>query len=155
MPVSIVVKHGVENHEEFAQAGGKSRFRIFPASWQLSVRILDEAIGTNGVEHGHVEDAPNAERVRPRCTAAAQTTAVTVKRRQAGQCRNLFALECSQFGQVGEQGSREYRAAPRHGAEQLVTFAPDRGRTGQGGEFVGAGGEPLCEPAAVENWFVA
>ena len=38
VPVSIVVKHGVEHHEEFAEAGGKSRFRIFPASSQLSVK---------------------------------------------------------------------------------------------------------------------
>ena len=38
VPVSIVVKHGVENHEEFARAGGKSRFRVFPASSQLSVK---------------------------------------------------------------------------------------------------------------------
>ena len=123
--------------------------KLQPHQVLIGVKILDEGIGTNGGDHRHVEDAPNLSASAPDATAAAQTAAVAVKRRQAGQCRNLFALECPQFGQVREQGGREYRAALRHGAEQLVTFAPDRGRTDQDGEFVGAAGERLCEPAEV------
>src|ERR1700738_4836967 len=42
LPVSFVVKHGIENYEELAHAGGKRRLGIFPARPQLGVKILDD-----------------------------------------------------------------------------------------------------------------
>ena len=51
--------HGVENHEQLAHAGGEGRFRVFPARTQLGVKVLDDWIGTNRGDHGHIQDAPD------------------------------------------------------------------------------------------------
>ena len=143
MPVSFVVQHGVENHEELAHAGGESRFRVFTACPQLGVKILDDWIGTNRGDHGHVQDAPDLGATAPDTTAAAQATAVAVKGRQPGQRGDLFAIKCAQLGQVREQGGREHFADSGHRAQQLVAFAPDRGLADQTGEFIVEPGEPL------------
>ena len=74
VPVSFVVQHGVENDEQLAHAGGKGRFRVFPARPQLSVKVLDDRVGTNRGDHGHVENAPDLRASAPDATAAAQTT---------------------------------------------------------------------------------
>ena len=96
--MSIVVQHGVENHKEFAHARGERRFGIFPACPQLRVKILDYRIGTNGGDHGHVQDAADLGTTAPDATAAAQATAVAVKGRQAGQRGDLFAIKRTQLG---------------------------------------------------------
>lgn len=44
------MEHGVENHEQFAHAGGERRFGVFPTRTQLSVKILDDRIGTKTKE---------------------------------------------------------------------------------------------------------
>jgi DNA-binding winged helix-turn-helix (wHTH) protein len=149
VPVSIAVQHGVENDEEFAHAGGERRLRVFPACPQLSVKVLDDRIGTHGGDHGHVQNAPDLSAATPDTTTAAQFSTVAVKGRQAGQRSDLFAIKLAQFGQVREQGSREHRTDSRHRAEQLVALAPDRGRTDQGGEFVIESGQPLFQPTNV------
>ena len=129
MPVSIVVKHGVENHEEFAHAGGERRFRIFPARTQLGVKILDDWIGANRGDNGHIQDAPDLGAPAPDTAASVQASAVTVKWRQSGQRGDLFAIKCSQLGQVCEQSTREARATGQTGSISGRNRAPTlRGR---------------------------
>ena len=103
---------------------------------QLGVKILDDWIGTNRGDHGHVQDAPDLGATTPDTTAAAQATAVAVKGRQPGQRGDLFAIKCPQFGQVREQGGRRHLADSGHRAEQFVALAPDRGLADQTGKFV-------------------
>ena len=145
----FAAEHGVENDEQLAHAGGEGRFRVFPARPQLSVKVLDDWIGTNRGDHGHVQDAPDLGPTTPDTTAAAQATAVAVKGRQSGQRGDLFAIKCTQLGQVREQGGREHLTDPGHRAEQLVALAPDGGLADQAGDFVVEPGEPLFEPADV------
>jgi len=117
-------------------AGGEGRFRVFTACTQLGVKVLDDWIGTNRGDHGHIQDAPDLGATTPDTTAAAQATAVAVKGRQSDQRGDLFAIKCPQLGQVREQGGREHLSDPGHRAEQLVALAPDRGLADQTGEFV-------------------
>jgi hypothetical protein len=63
--LSFVVKHGVENHEKLAHAGGERRFRIFPARTQLGVEILDNGIGADRGDYGHIQDAPDLRASAP------------------------------------------------------------------------------------------
>jgi hypothetical protein len=47
------------------------------------VKVLDDWIGTNRGDHGHIQDAPDLGTTTP--TAAARAAAVAVKRRKSGE----------------------------------------------------------------------
>jgi hypothetical protein len=86
----------------------------------------------------------------PDTAAAVQAPAVTVKWRQSGQGGNLFAIEHSQLGQVGEQSTREHFADPGNGAQQLVALAPKGSLANRLGEFIVEAGKSRAKP--LERW---
>ena len=122
--MSFVAKHGIENNEQLAHAGGKCTFGVLTPGAQLQIKSPDDRIAADSRHGRHVEDAPDLGASAPDATAAAQRTAVTIKRGQAGQCRDLLAIQHSQFRQLREQSTREHFADPRNGTQQFVALTP-------------------------------
>ena len=120
--MSLGTKHGIENNQQLADAGGKCTFGVLTPGAQLQMKGPDDRIAADSRHSRHVEDAPNLGASAPDATAATQSTAVTIKGRQAGQCRDLLAIQHSQFRQLREQSTREHLADPRHGTQQFVAL---------------------------------
>ena len=117
----------------------------FPRARQLGVKILDDWIGADRGDYGHIQDAPDLGAPAPDTAAAVQAPTVTVKWRQSGQGGNLFTIKCSQLGQVCEQSTREHFADPGHGTQQFVTLTPQRSVANHLGEFIVKAGKTLFQ----------
>jgi len=72
----------------------------------LQIKGSDDRIAADSRDRRHVKDAPDFGASAPDATAAAQSAAVTIKGRQAGQCRDLLAIQRSQFRQLRVISSR-------------------------------------------------
>jgi hypothetical protein len=97
LPLSLVVKHGVENNEELADTGDERGLGVLTVSTQPQIKSSDDGIAANTCNRRHIQDAPNLGAAAPDTTTAAHASTVAVKWRQTRQCGDLLAVEHSQF----------------------------------------------------------
>jgi hypothetical protein len=112
LPVSLVVKHGIENNKEFAHAGDERGLGVLTIGTQPQIESSDGGIAANSRHRRHIQDAPDLCATAPDTTAAAQFPTIAVKRCQPGQCSDLLAIKHSQLRQLREQSTRENLADP-------------------------------------------
>src|SRR6202163_4313611 len=75
----------------------------FPRARQLGVKILDDWIGADRGDYGHIQAARARGAPAPDTAAAVQAPTVTVKWRQSGQGGNLFTIKCSRSGKCASR----------------------------------------------------
>jgi hypothetical protein len=63
--VSLVVKHGIENHEELAHAGDERGLGVLTIGTQPHIESSDSGIAANARYRRHIQDAPNLGAGRP------------------------------------------------------------------------------------------
>src|SRR5271168_2817523 len=114
LPVSFVMKHGVENDEELPHAGGERGLGVFTIGTQPEIEGSDGEIAANSRHRRHVQDAPDLCASTPDTAAAAHTSTVAVKWCQTGKCGDLLAVEHSEFRQLCKQSTREHLADSGH-----------------------------------------
>jgi hypothetical protein len=143
------VKHGIENNEELAHAGGERRHGVLTVATQSQIESSDGGIAAHSRHRRHIQDAPDLGASSPDTTAATQFPTIAVKWREAGQCGDLLAIKHPQFGQLREQRSREHFADPRNRTQQLVALTPQGSIANQLGEFIVEANKSLFQPADV------
>jgi hypothetical protein len=72
VPVSIVMKHGVEDNEELAHTGGERGLGVLTVGTQSQIESSDGGIAANPRHCRHIQDAPDLSAPTPDTTAAAQ-----------------------------------------------------------------------------------
>ena len=87
--MSFAANHGIKNNQQLAHAGGKCTFGVLTPGAQLQIKGSDDRIAADSRHRRHVKDASDLSASAPDATAAAQGAAVTIKGRQAGQCRGF------------------------------------------------------------------
>src|SRR5216683_4252529 len=117
LPMSFVVKHGIENNEELAHTGDEHGLGVLTAGAQPQIESSDGGIAAHSRHRRHIQDAPHLCASAPDTTAAAHISTVAVKWCETSQCGDLLAIEHSQFRQLREQSTREHLADPGHGAQ--------------------------------------
>src|SRR6476659_1116657 len=149
LPWATVSKHGVEDREELAHGGGEGDFPGAAGRHEALVKGPDRRVVLDRRQGGHVQHAPDVGPAAPDHPAPAEGSAVTGDWRQAGQGRDAAAVEPPQFRQIGDEGTGGDGADAGDGAEQIVRFAPDRGRPDQGREVLIEAAQGLLEPGDV------
>jgi hypothetical protein len=66
LPVSFVVQHGIENHEELAHAGDERGLGVLTIGAQSEIESSDSWIAANARYRRHIQDAPNLGTSHPR-----------------------------------------------------------------------------------------
>src|SRR6266478_1498838 len=149
LPMSFVVKHGIENNEELAHTGDERGLGVLTVGAQPQIESSDGGIAAHSRHRRHIQDAPHLCASAPDTTTAPHISTVAVEWCETSQCGDLLAIEHSQFRQLREQSTREHLADPGHGAQQLVAFTPQGSLANQLGEFSVQTGEPLFQPTDV------
>src|SRR6266852_3232719 len=149
LPVSFVVKHGIENNEELAHTGDERGLGVLTVGAQPQIESSDSGIAAHSRHRRHIQDAPHLCASAPDTTTAPYISTVAVEWCETSQCGDLLAIEHSQFRQLREQSTREHLADPGHGAQQLVALTPQGSLANQLGEFSVQTGEPLFQPTDV------
>jgi hypothetical protein len=122
----------------------------FPRARKLDVKVLDDWIGTNRGDHGHIQDAPDLGARPPQIQRLPRKLPLS-RLKGASPTSAAICLRLS-APSSGKRASRVVESTfptPGHRAQQLVALAPDRGLADQTGEFVVEPGEPLFQPADV------
>lgn len=89
--------------EELAHDGGDGDAVVFATCAELLVEGSQDGVAASGGEGGHVEGAADGGTSAADVALAATGSAVVVEGRQAGEGRDLAAIEPSEFGQLGQQ----------------------------------------------------
>src|SRR5713226_1243005 len=149
LPVSFVVKHGIENNEELTHAGGKCGLGMLAVGAQPQIESSDGGIAANSRHGCHIQHPADLGAATPDTTAAAHISTVAVKWCETSQCGDLLAIEHSQFRQLREQSTREHLADAGHRTQQLVALAPQGSGADQFAEFIVELRKSLFQPADV------
>jgi len=105
MPVSFVMRHGIENHEELARAGDQRVLGVLTISTQPQTESSDGRIAANARRRRHIQDATNLGASTSDTTAARHASTVAVKCCQTGQCGDLLTVEHSKFRELRGQST--------------------------------------------------
>src|SRR6266446_3882184 len=116
LPMSFVVKHGIENNEELAHTGDERGLGVLTVGAQPQIESSDGGIAAHSRHRRHIQDAPHLCASAPDTTTAPHISTVAVEWCETSQCGDLLAIEHSQFRQLREQSTREHLADPGHGA---------------------------------------
>ena len=125
-PGGLMFEHGIQNGNELAHASGERHLRCFPGCTEALVESLEIRIKTYSDESAHVEHCTYLPASAPDPARASRAAAIAVERRNPGQGRDLLAIECSQLGQISEQGSTGSLADPWHRAQEILLLSPHR-----------------------------
>src|SRR6266852_300536 len=79
LPVSFVVKHGIENNEELAHTGDERGLCVLTVGAQPQIESSDGGIAAHSRHRRHIQDAPHLCASAPDTTAAAHISTVAVK----------------------------------------------------------------------------
>jgi hypothetical protein len=106
IPGRVCFEHGVEDDKEFSHDGGDRFFERCAGVAEALVERLERWGVANGAEGNHVEGSADVRAPSPDGSLSFEFSAVVVKRCQAGEGGDLFAVELAKFGEVGEQRHR-------------------------------------------------
>ena len=119
-PESVGFEHGVEDDEQFAQAGDHDDLKRFPGRFETLGERLDDRIATSCGEGGHVQNATDRGSSAPDGTFAMKVPAVAIEGSQAGQGHDFLPVERAQFREFGQQRN----AGDRTGAGNGLVMSP-------------------------------
>jgi hypothetical protein len=89
--LSLVVKHGVEDNQEFAHTGDERGFGVLPVGTQPQIESFDGGIAANSRYRRHIQDAPDLGAAAPNTTTAAHASTIAIKWCQTGECGDRLA----------------------------------------------------------------
>ena len=122
-PRGVVFEHGVEDDEEFSHAGGDRFFGLFAVGAKSFVEVFDSGIATDGGEGGHVEGVADVKSSAADGAGAGLLAAVVVEGCDTDEGGDLFAIELTEFGQIGKQSHRgDVAHARRRGKDVRLLF---------------------------------
>src|SRR4029077_674670 len=101
--------HRVKNGQQLSHTCDQGKLWSFTSVAQPLVESSDRSITSAGDQGCHVEDCVYGGSAAPKSATASEGSAVTVERRYADQGSNLFAIELSEFWQLGDQGAADNR----------------------------------------------
>src|SRR5579863_5384621 len=104
LPWFAVSQDGVEDDDEFTDAGGERLFSGFAGGSEFFVVSGDYGIGAAGDQGGHEESGAHAGAPAGDGAASAQGAAVAVDRGDTDQSGDFAAIESAELGQLGDQG---------------------------------------------------
>jgi hypothetical protein len=145
----MVPKHGIEDCQEFPHGSGKGDFPGPTGGHQALVKYADRRIVLDGCERCHVEHTPDVSAAAHDHAAAAKGATVAGDRSQTRQRGNAAAVEPTELGQIGNEGTGGDRADAGDGAQQIVCFSPQGRRTNDAIEILIEATESVLEPGDV------
>src|SRR5215470_2652542 len=95
--------HRIENCQKLSHTSDQSDLWGFASITQPFVERLDHSITSTGNQSSHVKNCPDTSSAAPDGTTSAQGAAVAIEWRNSDQRSDLFTVEFSQFGQLGQQ----------------------------------------------------
>src|SRR5579863_4658219 len=119
-PGCRVVDHGVERHDELANARGHGHLERFAGLAQTVVKGSDHRIKTQRRYAGHVKCAPHDGAPALHAPLALMLAAVAIERCDAGEGGDLAAVERAELGHEGDQCGRGTGADTGHRAQQIL-----------------------------------
>ena len=106
VPLGIGSDHRVEDNEKFSHAGNEDHFGEFALSFQSISKLTNHWVVPASRQGRHVQYTSYSATPAKDRSFTSELPAVPVERRDANQCRDLLAVELSQFGQFGDQRCR-------------------------------------------------
>jgi hypothetical protein len=79
LPVSLIVKHGIENNQEFSHTGDERGLGVLAIRTQPQIESSDGGIAANSRHRRHLQDAPDLGASTPDTTATAHASTIAVK----------------------------------------------------------------------------
>jgi len=116
----LIPNHCIENNKQFTHAGGKDHPVSFALLFKAMSQFAYNRIETAGGKCGHVEDAADIFSAAPDMGFAIRFARRAVPGRHACKSGDLLAVECAQFGQIGNQHSAGLRADAGSALENAV-----------------------------------
>ena len=116
----MIPNHCIENNKQFTHAGGKDHPVSFALLFKAMSQFAYNRIETAGGKCGHVEDAADIFSAAPDMGFAIRFARRAVPGRHACKSGDLLAVECAQFGQIGNQHSAGLRADAGSALENAV-----------------------------------
>src|SRR5574342_400416 len=117
--------HRIQNREQLAHTGDQSDFEKFALGGQTFVEVSNHGVASSGDQRRHVQSAAHRSSATPNGAPTLEQAAITVEGSQANQSRDLLAVECAKFRQLGEQRTAGHWAYTGGGSEQLFVLLPD------------------------------
>ena len=121
--------HRIENSEQFVHASDERDFRSLAFISQPFVKVADHRITSAGHQGRHIEHGPYGSTSTPDTSPTSEGPAVAIERSDAHQRCDLFAVESSEFRQLGEKRTADHWTDAGDASEQVFIFAPDRALT--------------------------
>ena len=112
-------KQLVHEDDELAHASGDGHEWFLSGRAQAVIKLFEDAVISHRAQRGHVERGENRAATAADVAHAFLSAAVTVVRRDAGQCRSGLAIELSEFGHFRQDGGRDHRANAGNGIQPL------------------------------------
>lgn len=97
-------EHRVENHQEFAHAGGQRHLLRLPDSTEPLIEGADHGIETGRDDCTHIEHRTHVCASTPDRPSASQRATVTIQGRDADERRDLLVRQGAELGQIRQQG---------------------------------------------------
>jgi hypothetical protein len=91
--MSFMFNHRIKNREQLAHASDQRDIEKFAVSSQPFIEVSDHAVASGSDQRSHVQLTTHWSSAAPNRAATFEGTAVAGERSQAGQSRDLFAIE--------------------------------------------------------------
>ena len=108
--MSFMFNHRIKNREQLAHASDQRDLEKFAVSSQPFIEVSDHAVASGSDQRSHVQRTTHWSSAAPNRAPTFEGTAVAGERSQAGQSRDLFAIESSELGQLSDQLAASDRA---------------------------------------------
>jgi len=115
---------GVENGEQFPQAGHQREVLRLPRGEQALIERANECVPPRCHQGPHVEHRAHAGAAALDEPPPPHRAGVATQRRDADELGDLAAREPAQFGEIGEPGEREHGSDAGHTLPELIAFPP-------------------------------
>jgi hypothetical protein len=121
--------HRIDNREQFSHTSDQYHLWFFTGATESGAKGSQDRVMSACNQGGHVETGSRGRSTPPDGAAAFKLATVPIERGDSDQSRDLFAVELSQLGQLGKQGTANDRTNPGDTSEQVFVLLPDRALT--------------------------
>lgn len=121
-----MAQDGIEDGEQFVHAGDESHLLGFAGGAQAAVERTDRWVVTDRGKGRHIQRRAHGCTAAPDNTPATQRSALAGEGRDPNQGGESLAIECTQLGQLSEQGIGGGGADARDATQQVVAFSSER-----------------------------
>src|SRR5262245_55580706 len=121
--------HRINNREQFSHTSDQHHLWFFTGAAESGVKGTYNRVMSACDQGRHVETSPRGRSTSPDGAATFKLATVPVERGDSDQSRDLFAIELSQLGQLGKQGTANDGTNPGDTSKQVFVLLPDRALT--------------------------